>query len=100
MQDTIQGVSLLPYKDKNKQREYMKKYKRQDDYMTRYMREYRKHKAVQHEKLKQIDLAAAILKQKPQIHIFGTTYRDVTKRTANLLGLTDSDRTKRTRKRR
>jgi hypothetical protein len=60
----------VPYKDKKKQAEYLRKYR------TPYMKEYRQFKSEQQRKLQEaiiegnINMAREILKAKPSIDIF------------------------------
>jgi hypothetical protein len=105
------GVRWMPYKDREQQKAYLRSYLKRKGKGTEYKREYRKFKRDQQTRLteaitlkKDINLAASILQQKPKLSLyrstmFRTTYRDVTKRTQNVLGLIDSNRGKRTRRR-
>lgn len=61
----------MPYKDKKKQAEYLKRYR------TPYMREYMRFKREQQRRLEeaikkgQLDVAKTILGTKPNINVFG-----------------------------
>lgn len=69
----------MPYKNKAKQAEYLRKRG------TQYHRERRKVKAEQHKQLGEalkvgnINLARELYSRKPQVHIFRDTWKDLSK---------------------
>lgn len=67
----------MPYKDKQKQREFMKQYR------TPYMVEYRKFRSDKQKKLEEainrgdLNVAKQIMNKKPNITLFSQTWQDM-----------------------